>query len=91
MRSAQDCTGALTGETVNSYGSAKQKHQKVPLGEAHFTLKAGTAKTVTLNLSKAASELLIGKRSLEVQITITLTSPQNRLTIVNHTVTLKVG
>ena len=91
MRSAQNCTGALTGETVNSYGSAARTYRKISLGAAHFTLKAGKAKTVTLNLSKAVRKLLIGKRSLEVQITITLTSPQNRPAITHHTVTLKAG
>jgi hypothetical protein len=91
MRSAQNCTGALTGETVNSYGSAERTYRTISLGAAHFTLKAGKAKTVTLNLSKAVRKLLIGKRSLEVQITITLTSPQNRPAITHHTVTLKAG
>jgi hypothetical protein len=91
MRSAQNCTGELTGETINSYGSAERTRRKISLGVAHFTLKAGEAKTVTLNLPKAVRELLIGKRSLKVQVTITLTSPQSRPTITHHTVTLNAG
>ena len=55
----------------------------------HFALKAGKAKTVVLKLSKASRKLLAGKRSLKVQITITLTSAQNRRTVTHRTVTLK--
>ncbi len=89
LRTAQTCTGTLSGETVDSYGSPKS--HKVSLGAVHFMLKAGKTKTVVLHLSKASRLLLAGRRSLKVSITITLTSAQNRRTITRHTVTVNHG
>jgi Cellulase (glycosyl hydrolase family 5) len=89
LRSAQNCTGTLTGQTVNSYGSPKR--HKVSLGTVHFTLKAGKTKTIVLPLTTAARGLLAGKRSLAVQITIALGSVQNRRTITHRTSTLYRG
>jgi endoglucanase len=89
LRSAQKCTGTLTGKTVRSYASAKRKPHKASLGAVHFTLKARKAKTVVLKLSKPSRKLLVGKRSLKVRITITLTSAKHRRTVIHRTVTLK--
>jgi hypothetical protein len=54
LRSPQNCAGALTGQTVNSYAvaSAKRKRHPVSLGTVHFVLKAGKVKTVVLTLSR---------------------------------------
>ncbi len=89
LRSAQNCRGTLTGQTVDSYVAIKRKRHKVSLGTVQFALKAAKSKTVVLKLSKASHKLLASKRSLKVQITITLTSPQNRRTVIHRAVTLK--
>ena len=89
LRSAQNCTGTLTGQTVDAYISTKRTRHKVSLGTVHFTLKAGKSKTVVLKLSKASHKLLAAKSSLKVQITITLTSAQNSRTVTHRTITLK--
>jgi endoglucanase len=88
MRSPQNCTGTLTGQTVNAYVAIKRKPHKVSLGTVHFTLKAGKSKTVVLRLSKASHKLLANKHSLKVQITIKLTSAHSRATVIHHTLTL---
>ena len=54
-----------------------------------FTLKAGTAKTVVLKLSKASRKLLRHKRKLKVGITITLRGA-NSSTVDRRTATLKL-
>ena len=89
LRSAQNCTGTLTGQTVDAYISTKRTRHKVSLGTVHFTLKAGKSKTVVLKLSKASRKLLAAKSSLTVQITITLTSAHNSRTVTHRTITLK--
>jgi endoglucanase len=91
LRSAQNCTGVLTGETVNSYAvaSSKRKRHPVSLGTVHFALKAGKTKTVFLTLSRTSRKLLAAKRALKVQITITLMSAGHRTTVVHRTITLK--
>ncbi|HEY6526545.1 MAG TPA: hypothetical protein VIY10_22355, partial [Solirubrobacteraceae bacterium] len=90
LRSAQKCTGTITGQTVNTYAAATVKHKtrKVSLGSVKFSLKAGKSKTVVLKLSKASRKLLAAKRSLKVQITITLTSAGHRRTVLHRTTTL---
>jgi hypothetical protein len=90
LRSAEECTGKLTAQTVNLYFAGKRKRHKVSLGTVHFALKAGKAKTVVLKLSKTSHKLLVSKGSLRARTTITLTSAQNRLTVIHHTVALKV-
>ncbi len=91
LRSAQSCTGTLTGQTANTYAvsTAKAKRHKVSLGSVRFSLKGGKAKTVVLKLSKASRNLLAAHHRLKVQITITLTSATTRRTVVHRTVTLK--
>ena len=90
LRSAQKCTGTITGQTVNSYAvrTVKHKAHKVSLGSVKFSLKAGKSKTVFLKLSQASKKLLAAKRSLKVQITITLTSVGHRRTVLHRTRTL---
>jgi endoglucanase len=90
LRSAQKCTGTITGQTVNTYAMTAVKHKarKVSLGSVKFSLKAGKSKTVVLKLSKASKKLLAAKRSLKVRITITLTSAGHRRTVLHRTTTL---
>jgi endoglucanase len=90
LRSAQNCTGAITGQTVNTYAvtAVKHKARRVSLGSVKFSLKAGRSKTVVLKLSKASRRLLSARRSLKVQITITLTSAGHRRTVLHRTTTL---
>jgi endoglucanase len=90
LRAAQKCTGTITGQTVNTYAvtTVKHKARKVLLGSVKFSLKAGKSKTVILKLSKAFRKLLAAKRSLKVQITITLNSAGHRLTVLHRTTTL---
>ncbi|HEY1451230.1 MAG TPA: hypothetical protein VGF47_09770, partial [Solirubrobacteraceae bacterium] len=92
LRSAQNCAGVLTGQTVSSYAvtSAKRKRHPVSLGTVHFALTAGKTKTVVLTLSKASRRLLAAKHSLKVQLTITLTSAGHQTTVMHRTVTLKL-
>jgi endoglucanase len=87
LRSAETSKGTLSGKTVHPYGSRKP-HQ-ISLGDVHFTLHARRSKTAVLKLSRPARKLLLGKRSLKVRITITLTSAEHRRTITHRTVTLK--
>jgi endoglucanase len=90
LRSAQKCTGTITGRTVNTYAvtTVKHKARKVSLGSVKFSLQANKSKTVVLKLSEAFKKLLAANRSLEVQITITLTSPGHRRTVLHRTRTL---
>jgi hypothetical protein len=92
LRSAQNCAGVLTGQTVSSYAvaSAKRKRHPVSLGTVHFALTAGKTKTVVLTLSKASRRLLAAKHSLKIQLTITLTSAGHQTTVVHRTVALKL-
>ena len=88
---AQERTGTITGQTVNTYAvtTVKHKARKVSLGSVKFSLKADKSKTVVLKLSKASKKLLAAKRSLKVRITITLTSAGHRRTILHRTTTLR--
>jgi hypothetical protein len=90
LRSAQNCTGTITGQTVNPYAvtTARQMARKVSLGSVKFSLRAVQAKTVVLKLSNASKKLLAAKRSLKVQITITLNSAGHRRTVLHRTTTL---
>jgi endoglucanase len=90
LRSAQTCTGTITGQTVNTFAvtTVKHKARKVSLGSARFSLKAGKSKTVILKLSKAFKKLLAAKHSLKVQITITLNSAGHARTVLHRTVRL---
>jgi endoglucanase len=90
LRSAQKCTGTITGQTVNPYAltTIERKSREVSLGSVKFSLKANRSKTVVLKLSKASKKLLAAKRSLKVQITITLTSAGHRRTVLHRTTTL---
>jgi endoglucanase len=91
LRSAQKCTGTIAGQTVNTYAvtAVGRKARTVSLGSVTFSLEAGKSKTVVLKLSKASKALLAAKRSLEVQITITLTSAGHRRTVLYRTTTLR--
>jgi hypothetical protein len=91
LRSAQSCTGTLTGQTVNRYAqtAAERKRHKVSLGSVHFSLRAGKTKTVVLKLSKASRKLLAAHHRLKVQITLTLSGATTRRTVIRRTVTLK--
>jgi hypothetical protein len=91
LRSAQKCIGTITGQTVNAYAaaSAKRKARKVSFGSVTFSLKAGKSKKVVLRLSTAFKKLLAAKRLLKVQITITLTSPGHRRTVLHRRTTLR--
>jgi endoglucanase len=93
LRSAQKCTGAITGQTVKSYSvrPVRRVARKVSLGSAKFSLKANKSTTVVLKLSKASKKLLAAKRSLKVQITITLNSSGHRRTVLHRTVKLHLG
>ena len=90
LLSAQKCTGTITGQTVDAYAVRTVKHtaRKVSLGSVKFSLKANKPKTVVLKLSKASKKLLAAKRSLKVQIMITLTSPGHRRKVLHRTTTL---
>ena len=90
LRSAQKCTGTITGQTVNPYAVITVRHtaRKVSLGSVKFSLAAGKSKTVVLKLSKASKKLLAAKRSLKVRITITLNSAGHRRTVLHRTTTL---
>jgi endoglucanase len=90
LRSAQKCSGTLAGQTVNTYAvtTVKHKPRKVSLGSVKFSLKAGKSTTVVLKLSAASKKLLAAKRSLKVEITITLTSAGHRRTVLHRTATL---
>jgi hypothetical protein len=85
LRAAQKCSGTITGEAVNA---VEHKVRNVSLGSVNFSLKAGKAKTVVLELSKASRKLLAAKRSLKVEIIITLTSAGHRRTVLHRTRTL---
>jgi hypothetical protein len=91
LRSAQSCTGTLTGQTTGRYAvpAAKSKRHQVSLGSARFSLKGGTAKKVVLKLSRASRKLLAAHHQLKVQITLTLTSATTRRTVIHRTITLK--
>jgi endoglucanase len=90
LRSVQTCTGTITGQTVNTYAvtTVRHKARKVSLGSVKFSLKAGKSKTVILKLSKTFRKLLAVKRSLRVQITITLNSAGHARTVLHRTIRL---
>jgi hypothetical protein len=90
LRSAQACTGRLTGQTVSKYAvaTAKTKRRAVALGSARFSLKAGKAKKIALKLSAPSHKLLRAHHRLKVQITVTLTSAVTRRTVVHRTLVL---
>jgi endoglucanase len=92
LRSAQSCTGRLTGQTVSKYAvsAARVKRHQVSLGSVRFSLKGGKAKTVVLKLSKASHKLLAAHHRLKVQITLTLAGATTRRTVIRRTITLKV-
>jgi hypothetical protein len=91
LDSAQTCAGTITAQTVNPYvvTAISRKARKVSLGSVKFSTKAGKPKTVVLKLSQASKKLLAAKRSLKVQITITLTSAGHRRTVLHRTTTLR--
>ncbi len=90
LRTAQSCTGTLTGQTINRYAvpAAKSKRRTVSLGSVRFSLTGGKAKQVVLKLSKASRKLLAAHHRLKVQITLTLSSATTRRTVVHRTLTL---
>jgi endoglucanase len=90
LRSAQNCTGTLTGQTAGSYAvtAVKSKRHKVSLGSVRFSLKGGKAKKVVLKLAKGSRKLLASHHRLKVQITLTLTSATTRRTVIHRTITL---
>jgi hypothetical protein len=83
LRSAQSCSGSLTGQTI------KPKRPKVSLGRVGFKLTANKSKTVILKLSKAARLRLAAKHSLKASFTVTLTSAVNARTVIHRNLTLK--
>ncbi|MGH2894132.1 MAG: glycoside hydrolase family 5 protein, partial [Solirubrobacteraceae bacterium] len=91
LRTAQRCSGRLTGQTVHTYKPAKGKGKghKVSLGSVRFSLKGGKAKTVVLKLSKNSRKLLAAHHRLKVQITITLTGAATRRTVIHRSITLR--
>jgi hypothetical protein len=92
LRSSENSTGTLTGQTVSAFATTAAKHrrQKRSLGTVHFKLSAGKAKKVTLKLSKASHGLLAKRHSLKVRITITLTNSAKRRSVSHRTLTLKL-
>jgi hypothetical protein len=90
VRSAQSCSGRLTGQTVSKYAVGKGKRHTVSLGSARFSLKAGKAKKIALKLSAASHKLLTAHHRLKVKITLTLTGATTRRTVVHKTITLKL-
>lgn len=92
LRSAQNCTGTLTGRTAGAYAvtTAKVKRRRVSLGRVRFSLKTGKTTTVILRLSTASHKLLTAKHKLKVHLSITLTSAAYRRTVIRRTITLKV-
>jgi endoglucanase len=94
LLSAQSCSGTLTGKTASAFATsastAKHRRHAVLLGTAQFTLSAGKAKAVVLELSKQSRALLVRKHSLEVQITITLSGAQSPRVVIHRIVTLRV-
>jgi endoglucanase len=90
LRSSQNCSGTLSGQSVGSYAVTASAHRRhLLLGTVHFTLTAGRAKTVELTLSRAARRLLTARRSLKVRITITLTSTAHRGTLIVRTIIVR--
>jgi hypothetical protein len=91
LRSSENSTGTLTGQTATAFATTAAKHrrQKVSLGTVHFKLSAGKSKTVVLKLSKASRGLLAKRHSLKVQITVTLTNSAKRRSVSHRTLTLK--
>jgi hypothetical protein len=92
LRSSENSTGTLTGQTVSAFATiaAKHRRQKVSLGIVHFKLSAGKAKNVALKLSKASRGLLGKRHSLKVQITITLANSAKRRSVSHRPLTLKL-
>lgn len=91
LRAAQSCSGTLTGQTASAFAvpAAKQRRRRVSLGTVHFKLTAGRSKSVVLKLSTQSHRLLARKRSLKVQITVTLGSGATR-SVTRRNITLKV-
>lgn len=90
LRSAQSCSGTLSGQTADSFAasSAGPKRHKVSLGTVHFKLTAGKSKSVVLGLSKPSKQLLVAKHSLKARFTVTLNSPANTRTVLRRSATL---
>ena len=88
LRSPSTSRGSITGRTVHTYiVNGARRH--VGLGSVAFTLRARVSKAVLLTLTRRAHRLLVRKRQLAVLITITLTSPGHRRTVIHRSVTLK--
>jgi hypothetical protein len=73
---------------VDGLGGLESGGRVLAGGCPQFSLKAGRSKTVVLKLSKASKKLLAAKRSLKVQIAITLASAGHRRTVLHRTTTL---
>jgi len=91
LRAAQSCSGTLTGQTASAFAvpAAKQRRRRVSLGTGHFKLSANKSKTVVLRLSNQSRALLAHKRSLKVQITVTLVRGATR-SVTRRNVSLKL-
>ncbi|MEO9119571.1 MAG: cellulase family glycosylhydrolase, partial [Solirubrobacteraceae bacterium] len=91
VRAAQSCRGTLTGQTASTFAAhaAKPGRRRVSLGTVHFKLKAGSSQTIVLKLSHQSNQLLVSRRSLKVQISITLTSGATR-SVTRRNVTLRM-
>ncbi len=92
LSSAASCSGVLSGKTAKPFAlaSAKPKRHKVSLGTVRFSLQAGKPKTVVLQLSKPAQQLLAAKSKLKAGFTVTLTNSANARTVLQRTATLKL-
>jgi hypothetical protein len=84
------CKGTVTAKTLGKFAAiaSKTHRRQVSLGTVRFSLAAGKPKIVVLKLSKASRRLLLRKHSLKVQITVTLSSLPNPLSVSHRTVTL---
>jgi endoglucanase len=91
LRAARSCNGTLTGQTASTFAvpAVKQRRRRVSLGTVHFKLSAGRSESVVLKLSKQSHKLLVSKRSLKVQISVTLGSGATR-SVTRRNVTLKL-
>ena len=87
LRSDQNSTGLLSGQTARAYAAAKKR--RVSLGSVRFKLTAGKSKTVVLKLSRKARTLLARRHSLRVQFTIALTNSAKQRGVSRRTVTLR--
>ena len=88
LRSPQTCAGTITGTTVRAFAGAGGTHHRLSLDSVRVALTARTSGAAVLTLSRAFRAVLVARRSVLVQFTITLTSPHHRRTVIHRTTTL---